>query len=377
MKKYVTFLTLAVVAVFAVSLTALAESMILNLRGGDTVEINCEGSKLNLTRISGVKVKAACKAVISTPTNTPIPPTNTPPAPPTATPLSGDLAGKECPTWVHDRYVVSGPDGKMYPTWHPQVDPEYRCYFTHEHGDDPRTSLANSTLPPFGYIGAVGGHQEAHEGFKVFVTNAGFTNEEGRTALDSTRVVAHMGTGGVRRYDEQFHSLMVDLVGRGREFHIQVMSDTGTPGSICNRAGRDFVTLGCNVGSLYEIWGFKISVGGKLGGIVSTAVFDPILVRDPNDHTRKLYTRDVFGSQFFDGFYHGCYRESYHGPFYWYNGDGSTTFRTDAMGDLDPNGPLEQMVSIYDGVDYIGSADGNSTFKRKFDHCAPELGLTN
>jgi hypothetical protein len=205
-------------------------------------------------------------------------------------------------------------------------------------------------MPPFGYVGTLAGHNEPHEGFKVFVTNA---------------------------YNESFHSLIVDLVGRGREFHIQQMSDTGAPGSICNRAGRDFVTLGCNAGSLYEIWGFKISVGGKLGGTVSTAAFDPILVRDPNDHSRKVYTRDVYGNQFFGGNYYGCNRESYHGPFYWYNGNGSTTFRTDAFGRLDPNGPIEQMVSAHSGTDYIGSSDGNTTFKKKTSQCAQGLGLLN
>jgi hypothetical protein len=381
MQKRIIILIAVLIALFSVSLTALAEALVMNLRGGDSVEINCDGSKLALNRISNKKVKAECKGSAPAPTNTPVkPPTNTPVPQATNTPTpppDDDLAGKECPAWVHDQFVTEGPDGNMYPTWHPQVDPQQGCFFTHEHGDDPTTSQANSSLPAFGYIGSLGGFSEPHEGFKVFVTNAGFTNDEGRTALDSTRVVAHMGTGGTGRYSQQFHSLQVDLVGRGREFHIQQMSDTGTPGSICNRAGRDFVTLGCSVQSLYEIWGFKISVGGKLGGIVSPAAFDPILVRDPNDHNRKVYTRDQFGDEYFGGEYHGCYRESYHGPFYWYNGNGPTTFRTDAFGKLDPNGALEQMVSAHDGIDYIGSADGNSTFKKKTSQCAPGLGLLN
>lgn len=37
-----------------------------------------------------------------------------------ATPATiGSLAGSPCPASVHDKYVVAGPDGKMYPTWHP------------------------------------------------------------------------------------------------------------------------------------------------------------------------------------------------------------------------------------------------------------------
>ncbi len=386
MQKRILILVSVLIALFSLSLTALAENMILNLRGGDSVELNCNGNKLNLSRISINKVKAECKGAAPAPTNTPIPAatntpvpsaTNTPTTPPTDTPPGGDLAGKECPAWVHDRYVTVGPDGNMYPTWHPQVDPQYRCYFTHEHGDDPTTSVANPALPAFGYVSKLGGFNEPHEGFKVFVTNAGFTNEEGRTALDSSRVVAHMGTGGTGRYTQQFHSLQVDLVGRGREFHIQQISDTGAPGSICNRAGRDFLTLGCNVSSLYEIWTFKLSVGDKLGGVVATAVFDPILVRDPSNDSRKLYTSEVYGNQFFGGQYHGCYRESYHGPFYWYNGGGSTTFRTDAFGRLDSNGAVEQMVSAHSLTDYISSQDGNTQFKRKASQCASGLGLVN
>lgn len=423
MQKRILIFAMALIALFSVSLNALAEAMVvslhagdrveincngnklnltrlnvtkikaecngassnptnsspqnLNLAGGDSVEISCDGSKLSLTRLSKTKANTECKGSAPAPTNTPVPlPTNTPTPPPTDTPPD-ELAGKECPAWVHDRHVVQGPDGKMYPTWHPQIDPQYGCYFNHEHGDDPTTSVANSTLPAFGYIGSQGGFDEPHAGFKVFVTNAGFTNEEGRTALDSSRVVAHMGTGGTGRYTQQFHSLQVDLVGRGREFHVQQMADTGTPGSVCNRGGRDFLTLGCNVSSLYEIWNFKLSIGGKLGGAVATAVFDPILVRDPGDDNRKLYTSEVYGNQYFGGQYHGCYRESYHGPFYWYNGNGSTTFRTDIFGNPDPNGALEQMVSAHSFTNYTGSADGNTQFKRKASQCAPGLGLVN
>lgn len=49
-----------------------------------------------------------------------------------------------CPKSLHDRFVVIGPDGLKYPTWHPPTvtDPEtgVRCSFGHEHGRDPRGS---------------------------------------------------------------------------------------------------------------------------------------------------------------------------------------------------------------------------------------------
>ncbi|ADB54131.1 hypothetical protein [Conexibacter woesei] len=49
-----------------------------------------------------------------------------------------------CPTSVHERFSVIGPDGKRYPTWHPPTatDPATgrSCTFGHEHGRDPRGS---------------------------------------------------------------------------------------------------------------------------------------------------------------------------------------------------------------------------------------------
>jgi hypothetical protein len=49
-----------------------------------------------------------------------------------------------CPAPLHDSYSVVGPDGKLYPTWHPPrvVDPATgeRCGFGHEHGRDPEGS---------------------------------------------------------------------------------------------------------------------------------------------------------------------------------------------------------------------------------------------
>ena len=66
--------------------------------------------------------------------------TDTPVPTPTAPAQTNEL----CPQWVHDQYVTTGPDGKTYPTWHPAVDAATGCYFDHDHGDDPRASLANS-----------------------------------------------------------------------------------------------------------------------------------------------------------------------------------------------------------------------------------------
>ena len=332
----------------------------------------------------------------SPPTDTPAPPTNTPvpstatSIPPTAT--SPAVAGELCPAWVHARHVTTAPDGKDYPTWHPQIDPGYGCYFDHEHGDDPRNSLANPAMPPFGYIGAQMNPpmDEPHAGFKVFVTNKGVTNDEGRTALNSSRAVAHMGTGGVKRFDEQFHSLIFDLVAEdGHYVHVQGMADTGQVGSICDRnhndqQGRTVVVMpgtGCDLkDSLYEIWLFKLHIGDKLTVLVSTAVFDPITAMNPADHTQLIYSADAFANRAneapFMPPFNGCNRESYHGPVYWYNGGGATTYYTDGMGMIMEGAPLLQEISAHSDIGIMMNQD-QKQMKFRIDYCAPGLGSKN
>src|SRR5262249_48533407 len=53
-----------------------------------------------------------------------------------------------CPAWVHDQYTTTGPDGRRYATWHPQIDPVYWCYFPHDHGSDP-SPLSPGHQPPY------------------------------------------------------------------------------------------------------------------------------------------------------------------------------------------------------------------------------------
>ena len=50
MQKRIVIFAIALMALFGLSLTALAEAMIVNLRAGDSIEVNCDGSKLTLSR---------------------------------------------------------------------------------------------------------------------------------------------------------------------------------------------------------------------------------------------------------------------------------------------------------------------------------------
>lgn len=107
-------------------------------------------------------------------------------------------ANAACPSWVHDRYVTRGPDGKLYPTWHPQIDPVYWCYFGHEHGSDPGL-FAEGRAPAYGYTAAQHGMEEPHVGFKSYVLD----DRSGHQWL----ITHHFGTGGLGRACERFHTL--------------------------------------------------------------------------------------------------------------------------------------------------------------------------
>lgn len=413
MSKRIVILMMALVALFSVSLTALAESLIVNLKDGDVLEINCEGNTLALVRLSKTKATAACKGrgtaptstPISQPTNTPIPPatntpvppaTNTPVPPPTDTPPGGDLAGKECPAWVHDRHVVQGPDGSMYPTWHPQVDPDYGCYFTHEHGADPRSSNIFTQMPPFGYVDKLAGMNTPHEGFKVFVLNRGTYTQDGRNVRDDHLMHFHMGTAVVGRYTAQFHEFSYAYRGDRGEFRVTGLADTGRVeqvGSTCDsprRGGRDFSTIGCN--DPYEIWNnvhfsiihpddpYQDPMHVRLYVSGSVAAFDPVTTRDPADSSRLVYTMayrqpgenvDPLSSQ---SWYRGCNREGYFGPHFSNNTGRDTTYWTDVYGRVQSGaatgGLIQQQVNMNNNTD-------NTIYKWAEDFCSQHIHAPN
>jgi hypothetical protein len=308
----------------------------------------------------------------ATPTPEVLPtPTATPPPTATGTPTSAPVAGQPCPTWVHDRSTTIGPDGASYPTWHPAVDPQYGCLFGHEHGADPRTSPADATMPAFGYVSAQLGMVEPHVGFKVFAIPCGAVTDNGTVATGDYRIVFHMGTSGVGRYTEQFHSVEYDYVacdGSGRYAHAYGMANTGAAvGSTCDdprQGGRDFSTIGCP--DAYEIWSFGFAIVHPddeftdpqhvrtfLGG--SVAAFDPVTTRDPADNARLVYTQEYRASGpdplSPQADYRGCQRESYGGPNFWANAGQPAVYDTDPYGRVQPGpgpGTIRQETSALD-----------------------------
>lgn len=135
-----------------------------------------------------------------------------------------------CPTWVHDQYTTTGPAGQTYPTWHPQIDPVYWCYFHHEHGSDPTLFAGYNNLPykpAFGYASQKAGVNEAHEGFKLFAYEYS-DYENGRRI--SALVQFHQGTAGRGRLCVRYHEIdlaLADAVTGELFADLHWTSDTG------------------------------------------------------------------------------------------------------------------------------------------------------
>lgn len=160
---------------YSLTLTAAQHAAIP--RGGkraSSVRISENAPKKISTRSVAITLKrAAAPKPTPTPTTPTTPTPTTPPGPALSkaytdrnwTPTAFDT----CPASLHKKYSVIGPDGKLYPTWHPatDIDPAtgQSCTYGHEHGDDPATSdiynwvtdfidedASKSRGVPFGYV---------------------------------------------------------------------------------------------------------------------------------------------------------------------------------------------------------------------------------
>lgn len=87
---------------------------------------------------------------------------------------------RPAPAWLHpNRPKILGWDGNLYPTWHPQIDPVYWCYYGHEHGSCPwGHPVAKAALdagvfkPAVGYVatkaGQINSQNYTTKGYKWF-----------------------------------------------------------------------------------------------------------------------------------------------------------------------------------------------------------------
>ncbi len=160
-----------------------------------------------------------------------------------------------CSKAMHDRYAVVGPDGKLYPTWHPPVDPASGCRFGHEHGRDPRGSTLYSTTGaiPFGLANEAldtwdpsGMRHEDHVGHKIEWENGVQLqrSENGqRVAIGVTcdfLTKIHQGTYSRDAFTNNLHELAYHVrCSDGTELHATIMVAFGTPGEFvrsCDKA---------------------------------------------------------------------------------------------------------------------------------------------
>jgi hypothetical protein len=247
-----------------------------------------------------------------------------------------------CAAWVHDGYVV-GRGGRAWATWHPPMDPRYRCAFGHEHGSDPHAfrMFRRTGMPAFGPIGSFAGSDEPHAGFKVFVVN------DDRKGL-SWMVVLHQGSGSPRRGSVRFHSLEIWLFRGGRLLaHTRAMADFGSAVPNCPRARlrqrmRLLPAPGCS--RVYEEWATALDVGGALRARPAFAIDNAITQFDPAAPERIVFNKPFacgpLGPAGWDSYCKGD-RRTVLRPRWEVSNSGRSRFRTDAHGRRAPTGLLQ------------------------------------
>ncbi len=187
-------------AVRAYSLAAgTSQALTLKLNAAQLLLVPASGSVAGEVRIKeNTPVDLAGRGVAVTVRRAPVAPEPTPTSKAYRERNWTPTAFDTCTADFHRSFSVIGPDGKLYPTWHPPtaVDPATgrSCSFGHEHGDDPASSdlytwvtdflgasPSTSRGIPFGYVSealdtyaATNGSVTRHEdnvGHKIIVAD--------------------------------------------------------------------------------------------------------------------------------------------------------------------------------------------------------------
>jgi hypothetical protein len=169
------------------------------------------------------------------------------------TPSHWDTCTKE----IHDRYSAVGPDGKLYPTWHPPVDPATGCTFGHEHGRNPAGSNLYATTGkiPFGLANEAldtwdpgGARHEDHVGHKIEWENGvqlqrtvnGQRENIGVTCDFLTKI--HQGTHSKDAFTNNLHEVAYHVrCSDGTELHATIMVAFGAPGEFVRSCDKTTV----------------------------------------------------------------------------------------------------------------------------------------
>jgi len=172
------------------------------------------------------------------------------------TPSGTDTCSRE----IHDRYSAVGPDGYLYPTWHPPIDRATGCRFGHEHGRDPRGSdLFEEVGPiPFGYANQAldtfdpfTSRHEDHVGHKVEWENdvrLAYNGGAGAVLEVTCDVLTklHQGTHSKDAFTNNLHELVYHIrCNDGTAMSVTLMAAIGKPGEFVSSCDRErHITVG-------------------------------------------------------------------------------------------------------------------------------------
>ena len=168
--------------------------------------------------------------------------------------------GDTCTVADHNRYSALGPDGKLYPTWHPPVDPATGCTFGHEHGRDPRGSSLYGEAGPilFGYANEQldvhdpnGMRHEDHVGHKIEWENdvtLGFNSEVADALLEircDILAKLHQGSHSKDAFTNNVHELVYHVqCSEGTRFGITMLTAIGEGGEFVRRCQETHIAAG-------------------------------------------------------------------------------------------------------------------------------------
>lgn len=164
-----------------------------------------------------------------------------------------------CTKEQHDAYAVVGPDGKLYPTWHPPIGPG-GCTFGHEHGREPSGANLASEVGaiPFGYANEqlaiydpANPRNEDHFGHKIEWENdvqLNFGSDAANQLFDircDVLVKMHQGTHSKDAFTNNVHEIAYHIrCSDGTELHVTKMVAIGTPGGFVNSCTDSAIAVG-------------------------------------------------------------------------------------------------------------------------------------
>lgn len=166
--------------------------------------------------------------------------------------------GDTCPVSIHQQYSTKGPDGKLYPTWHPPVDPVTGCTFGHEHGRDPKGSKLYVKVGdvPLGYANEQldiwdpnGRRHEDHVGHKFEWENDVPMRVANGSPVLSVRCdilyKLHQGTHSKDAFTNNLHEVVYHAeCNDGTEIHMTIMAAIGRPGEFTRTCDGARVVVG-------------------------------------------------------------------------------------------------------------------------------------